>query len=64
MLEYSIEEAGDPERLAELIKLRLHEGWQLHGGVSMACYVAQDAYGSFETRWWYAQALTRQGAEQ
>lgn len=59
MLEYVLEEAGDPERLAELIKLRLRDGWQLHGGVAMACYVAVDRNGDSEVRWWYAQALTR-----
>jgi hypothetical protein len=57
--EYAIEEAGDPERLAELIKLRLRDGWQLQGGVSMIRYTFETSYGGHDTGWWYAQALTR-----
>ncbi len=60
MLEYAIEESGEPERLAELIKLRLRDEWQLQGGVAMACYITTDRYEGTETRWWYAQALVRE----
>jgi len=60
MLEYAVEESGDPERLVELLKLRFRDGWQLQGGVSMIRYTFEAPYGGQDTGWWYAQALVRE----
>jgi hypothetical protein len=58
--EYVIEESPNRERLAELVVERLRDGWQLQGGVSTALLLSTTSYGSVETHWWYAQALTRE----
>lgn len=59
MLEYALEEAEDPDVLAEQVTQRLRDGWHVQGGVSVVAYLVQTQGDGPRHYWWYVQALTK-----